>query len=265
MANYAVGDLQGCFTPFLKLLSEVNFNPSKDHLYLVGDLIARGPDSLSCLEFVYQNQDSITVTLGNHDLHFIACNILGKQPNPKDNLSAVFSSKQCRSYASYLRTQPLAVFLEKQSTFISHAGTHPSWSIEQALAYARIAEKNYRSEEAQLFFENMYGSKETNFTPNKDPLTNFKTIVNVFTRMRFLESDEKLNLYEKGSPKSSQLQPWFDHPRFESEKTRYIFGHWAALEGKTNKENMIALDTGCVWGGNMTLLNLGTNEYILSK
>lgn len=265
MANYAVGDLQGCFTPLIKLLSEVNFNPSKDHLYLVGDLIARGPDSLSCLDFVYQNQDAITVTLGNHDLHFIACNLLGKQPNPKDNLSAVFASPLCENYVSYLRTQPLAVYLESQSTFISHAGIHPTWTIKEALEYAQIAEQNYRSEEALLFFENMYGSKDTSFTPTKDPLTNFKTIVNVFTRMRFLEANENLNLSEKGAPTSSQLMPWFKHARFKNDLNRYIFGHWAALEGQTKQDNIIALDTGCVWGGNMTLINLDTNEYFLSK
>jgi bis(5'-nucleosyl)-tetraphosphatase (symmetrical) len=265
MANYAIGDLQGCFTPFIKLLSEVGFNPSKDHLYLVGDLIARGPDSLSCLDFVYQNQDSITVTLGNHDLHFIACHLLSKQPNPKDNLATIFENRLCKNYVSYLRTQPLAVFLESQSTFISHAGIHPSWNIHAALSYSRLAEQNYRSQEALLFFENMYGNKDTSFTPNKDPLTNFKVIVNVFTRMRFLETNENLNLIEKGAPKNSQLTPWFNHPRFENDINRYIFGHWAALEGQTHKDNVIALDTGCVWGGNMTLLNLDNNEYFLSK
>lgn len=265
MANYAIGDLQGCFTPLIKLLSEVSFNPSKDHLYLVGDLIARGPDSLSCLDFVYQNQDSITVTLGNHDLHLIACHLLSKQPNPKDNLAAVFDNKLCANYISYLRTQPLAVFLESQSTFISHAGIHPSWSINDALNYAKVAEQSYRGEEAQLFFENMYGSKDTSFTPDKNLLTNFKIIINVFTRMRFLEANENLNLLEKGSPKNSLLSPWFDHPRFEIDDNRYVFGHWAALEGTTNRNNVIALDTGCVWGGYMTLLDLDTNERFLSK
>ncbi len=265
MANYAVGDLQGCFTPLIRLLTEVGFNPSKDHLYLVGDLIARGPDSLSCLDFVYQNQDALTVTLGNHDLHFIACYLLGKQPNPKDNLASVFSSKLCGHYVSYLRTQPLAVYLEDQSTFLSHAGIHPHWDIEQALSYAHIAEQNYRSDEANIFFENMYGSKEPAYIPDKDLITNFKITVNVFTRMRLLEQSGNLNLFEKGSPQQSTLIPWFRHERFENEKNRYVFGHWAALEGVTNVENILALDTGCVWGGNMTLMNLDTGERYLSK
>ena len=265
MANYAVGDLQGCFTPFIKLRSEVGFNPSRDHLYLVGDLIARGPDSLSCLDFVYQNQDALTVTLGNHDLHFIACYLIGKQPNPKDKLASVFSSKLCEHYVSFLRTQPLAVYLEHQSTFISHAGIHPYWSIEQALNYAQTATHNYQSHEANLFFENMYGSKDPAYSPNKDFLTNFKIIVNVLTRMRFLEQSGNLNFFEKGKPRESALKPWFTHSRFKNDKNRYVFGHWAALEGVTNIENIIALDTGCVWGGNMTLLNLDTGEHYLSK
>ena len=265
MANYAVGDLQGCFTPFIKLLSEVSFNPSKDHLYLVGDLIARGPDSLSCLDFVYQNQDAITVTLGNHDLHYIACSLLGNKPNPKDKLTELFSSPLHDNYVSYLRTQPLAVYLKSHASFISHAGIHPSWNIIDALNFSKLAQQYYQSEEAEYFFENMYGQHDINFTPNKDPLTNFKVIVNVFTRMRFLESSGHLNLSQKGNPTQSHLQPWFEHNRFDFDQNNFIFGHWAALEGKTHKRNVLALDTGCVWGGNMTLLNLDNGEYFSSK
>jgi len=265
MANYAIGDLQGCFTPFVKLLSEVSFNPSKDHLYLVGDLIARGPDSLGCLDFVYQNQDAITVTLGNHDLHYIACSLLGRKPNPKDKLTELFSSPLHNNYVSYLRTQPLAVYLKSCASFISHAGIHPSWNIADALNFSKLAQQYYQSEEVKYFFENMYGQNDINFIPNEDPLTNFKIIVNVFTRMRFLESSGHLNLSQKGNPAQSHLQPWFEHSRFDCEQNNFIFGHWAALEGKTHKRNVLALDTGCVWGGNMTLLNLDNGEHFLSK
>ncbi|MGC0117534.1 symmetrical bis(5'-nucleosyl)-tetraphosphatase [Pseudoalteromonas piscicida] len=260
MAKYAIGDLQGCFTPLIGLLDQVDFNPSQDHLYFVGDIIARGPDSLACLEFLYQHSGSISITLGNHDLHFLACLALGVAPNPKDKLDAVFASPKCQKYADLLRAQPLAIWLETQQTFISHAGIHPSWNITQALEYARFAETIYQSTKAPEFYANMYGAHpglELNKLSEQDK---FKAIVNVFTRMRFLKQNGELDLKNKSGLKDAAgLTPWFELSQTPAETT-LLFGHWAALEGETNKKNIIALDTGCVWGGPMTMINIDSGE-----
>ncbi|WP_440055197.1 symmetrical bis(5'-nucleosyl)-tetraphosphatase [Pseudoalteromonas sp. T1lg65] len=261
MANYAIGDLQGCFAPFIRLLEEVDFNPSRDHLYSVGDVIARGPDSLACLNFLYQNAGAVTITLGNHDLHFLACSALNKAPNPKDKLEAVFNSEMHPAFVEFLRSQPIAIWLEQQKTFISHAGLHPSWKIAQAIEYARFAESIYQSEKATEFYAAMYGKHPNQAIESLSNKEKFKAIVNVFTRMRFVDANGDLELTNKSGPNAAQeLLPWFKFGYLEP-SIRYIFGHWAALEGKTDKSNIIALDTGCVWGGHLTMLNLDTNEY----
>ena len=118
MADYAIGDLQGCFDEFSLLLKQVDFNPSKDHLYLVGDIVARGPDSKACLDYIYQHQDSVSVTLGNHDLHMIACYLNNVTPNPKDKLTALFNSSKLPHYIAFLQTQPLALYLEQYLSLI---------------------------------------------------------------------------------------------------------------------------------------------------
>lgn len=260
MAKYAIGDLQGCFTPLIALLDQVDFNPSQDHLYFVGDIIARGPDPLACLEFLYQHADSISVTLGNHDLHFLACLALGMPPNPKDKLDAVFNSPKCQKYADLLRAQPLAIWLEQQQTLISHAGIHPSWSIKQALDYARFAETNYQSTKAPEFYANMYGAHPGLELDKLSEQDKFKAIVNVFTRMRFLKQNGELDLKNKSGLKDNDgLIPWFEYGQIPP-NTTLLFGHWAALEGETHQKNVIALDTGCVWGGAMTMINIDTGE-----
>lgn len=265
MAKYVIGDLQGCYAAFRTLLDTVNFNPSQDHLYLVGDIVARGPDSLACLDYVFKNQGAVTITLGNHDLHLIACALLEKQPNPKDKLEQVFSSSHFDKYIHFLRKQPLAIFLNDENTFISHAGIHPSWNIKKALQYAHIAQQYYQSDEAEFFLEKMYLPHPKDINSQLTPVDQFRAIVNVFTRMRFLDTKGNLNFSEKGSPKSSGLAPWFNHKRFDQDSATYIFGHWAALKGKTNKSNVIGLDTGCVWGGDMTMLELSKNQYFYAK
>ena len=253
MANYAIGDLQGCYKEFQALLLQVDFNPSKDHLYLVGDIVARGPDSLACLDYLYTHQDSITVTLGNHDLHLIANYLLHKRANPKDKLSALLDSKKLPAYITLLQQQPLA--------FISHAGLNPAWSIKQALQHAQFAQRCYQGADARDYFEHMYEQHPSVWHDQLTKFEQFRYIVNYFTRMRFLTHDEQLELTFKGSiADSNAMIPWFKHPRFNDFNKHIVFGHWAALEGITNHKNIHALDTGCVWGGAMTLMELKNKQ-----
>lgn len=266
MADYAIGDLQGCFSEFSTLLKRVDFNPSKDHLYLVGDIVARGPNSLACLDYIYQNQDSITITLGNHDLHMIACYYLKKPTNPKDKLDPVFNSSKLPLYISYLQTQPIALYLKQHNCFIAHAGLNPDWTIKQALAHAQFAQSCYQSSNATAFFERMYQPHPNMKLDALDDFEKFRYIVNYFTRMRFLTADNKLELNTKGVvPNDKELKPWFTHKNILKSNHDIIFGHWAALEGKINNKRVYALDTGCVWGNFMTLMNINNKLKVTEK
>ncbi|MBQ4832890.1 symmetrical bis(5'-nucleosyl)-tetraphosphatase [Pseudoalteromonas sp. MMG010] len=266
MANYAIGDLQGCFNEFQALLRRVNFNPSQDHLYLVGDIVARGPDSLACIEFIYKHQNSISITLGNHDLHLIACFYLNKPTNPKDKLAPLLSSRHIQRYIHYLQTQPLAIWLAQHKCFISHAGLNPHWDIQQALNHAKFAQQCYQGKDATSFFENMYGAHPTVFSSKLNKFEKFRYIVNYFTRMRFLLPNDQLELSAKGAIKHSpELTPWFNHKNYSQLNHKIIFGHWASLQGVTGHEEIIALDTGCVWGAEMRLINLDNMEIISEK
>lgn len=261
MANYVIGDLQGCFSEFKQLLQKVNFNPSKDHLYLVGDIVARGPDSLACLDYLYQHQDSISITLGNHDLHLIACYYRNKKPNPKDKLSALFASPKLANYIALLQLQPLALWLEKQQTFISHAGLNPLWSVKDALKYAKFAQQCYQGNDALAFFDSMYFPHPLTEIPEQSGQEKFRYVVNYFTRMRFLTLDDRLDLSAKGKiDDSSAMIPWFAHSHLKNINFDIMFGHWAALEGITHHNHVHALDTGCVWGGAMTLIELTSKQ-----
>lgn len=264
MADYAIGDLQGCFTPLQILLDMVDFNPSRDHLYCVGDIVARGPDSLACLNLLAKQTNSVTITLGNHDLHFLACVETNQAANPKDKLESLFNFPQLSHLVDFLKAQPLAYFHEQTKSFISHAGLYPTWSIEQALDFARHAERCYQGVNSTDYFRQMYGQATLNDCTSSDPFAKFRAIVNVFTRMRFLDPSGELDFKQKEglSVSSTELIPWFNHPALSHFPYNIMFGHWAALEGKTNKHNIYALDTGYVWGGAMSLINLKTKEIV---
>lgn len=266
MADYAIGDLQGCYCEFDTLLKRVNFNPSQDHLYLVGDIVARGPDSLACLERLYKMQGSVTITLGNHDLHLIACHYLNKPANPKDKLDAVFSSPKRSEYIHFLQQQPLALWLERYDMLISHAGLNPNWSIKKALKRARFAENCYQGSDANHYFANMYDSHPLEWQSTMSNEAKFRYIVNYFTRMRFVNLLGELDFSNKTNiSEDSSILPWFEHPNISELNQQITFGHWAALEGKVNAENIHALDTGCVWGGAMTLMELSKKDCFVEK
>ncbi|WP_462159144.1 symmetrical bis(5'-nucleosyl)-tetraphosphatase [Pseudoalteromonas sp. GB56] len=264
MAKYAIGDLQGCYQEFDALLQRIDFNPSKDHLYCVGDIVARGPDSLSCLRRLYDMAHAVTITLGNHDLHLLATASLNKQPNPKDKLGPIFAAQDKAELLLFLRQQPLAVWLEKHNTLISHAGLSPMWSLKQGLKWAKKAQKCYQGEDAHYYFANMYQNTPAVWQESDSEMDKFIYTINSFTRMRFVDEQGRLNLKEKGTPSQcDSLLPWFNHPHRANDDFDIVFGHWAALEGQTGRQRLYALDTGCVWGGAMTCMNLKTKSKVL--
>lgn len=266
MNEYVIGDLQGCYSEFITLLDKVDFNPSCDTLYLVGDLIARGPDSLKCLDYVYRHQHAVKTVLGNHDLHFIACQRLKKPLNPKDKLHPLAHSSKLHHYLDFLQNQPLAIWLEQHNSLICHAGLSPQLSLTHAMQLAKQSELKYQGDDALYYLKNMYQNQPNCVSNIQTELDAFCYTINAFTRMRFVDEQGNLELSAKGNPENeSNLLAWFNYNPENHQHINVIFGHWAALEGQSPFNNIKALDTGCVWGNKMTLLDLKTNTLVVEK
>lgn len=271
MAHYFIGDLQGCFDGLQRALSEIDFNKSKDTLWLTGDLVARGSDSLSTLNFLYKNQDSIKTVLGNHDLHLLAVANKLKKPNPKDLLQPLLDSSKLTKYVDWLRQQPLIQPLPKSQGYMTHAGLPPHWSAKKAVKWAGRVSEVLQSDDYVTFLTQMYGNQPDNWLLCKSHQDKLRFTVNALTRMRFCTSEGSLDFSQKGSPtklaspysKSNQhgLMPWFEFAPERFEDMTWVFGHWAALMGETKHDNIIALDTGYVWGNHMTVMKLKNRKY----
>lgn len=264
MATYAVGDLQGCLEPLQKLLDTVSFDPANDHLWLVGDLINRGPDSLGTLRFLYAMRDSLVIVLGNHDLHFLATVWHPEFRKKHDTFQEIYDAPDHDQLIDWLRRQKLAHYAPAFNAVMTHAGIPPQWSLTDTLA--RAAEVEHVLQNDQLigdFLLNMYGNKPKQWDDSLQGHERLRLITNYFTRMRFCAADGTLQLKAKSGPDKAPdgFAPWFTYPGKTLEHQRILFGHWAALEGRSTHPNAIALDTGCVWGGAMTLYCLGSGEY----
>ncbi|GGB52130.1 bis(5'-nucleosyl)-tetraphosphatase, symmetrical [Oceanisphaera marina] len=268
MTTYVIGDLQGCLTELNSLLAEVAFNPSRDTLWLTGDLVARGPDSLGCLRRVMALGNAATTVLGNHDLHLLAvANGIGK-PKAADKISPILQATDSADLLYWLRQQPLLAeytsgAAHQQGFAMSHAGIAPQWSIEQARIAARTAETELRSPHYQERLRQMYGNEPDFWRSDLSDLEQLRFTINSFTRMRLCHKDGRLDLAHKAtlSQAPEHLTPWFTL-RDDHQDPPLIFGHWAALEGQCEVPGVHALDTGCVWGGSMTLLCWETGERI---
>lgn len=261
MTRYAVGDLQGSLTPLKCLLDKVSFDPREDQLWLVGDLINRGPESLATLRYVKNLGNCTRVVLGNHDLHFLAVALNTRNPGKHDTFGDILAASDCDELSAWLLHQPLIYSDPSGDYHMSHAGIPPMWDIPQATAYALEVQNVLQSANAVDFFRQMYGNDPDYWQENLTGYTRLRAITNYFTRMRFCTVDGKLDFDNKQVDHvDSYFAPWFSYPQRLTNANKIIFGHWASLEGKTNMENVYALDTGCAWGGSLTLLNLETEE-----
>ena len=257
MTRYAVGDLQGCLEPLQRLLSEVNFNPQSDQLWLVGDLINRGPASLDTLRFIIDLGDCTRVVLGNHDLHFLAV-AYGIEPSRRgDTFTDILDAKNRDKYCDWLRQQPLIYSDPSGDYTMVHAGIPPQWDLAQAHRLGREIEQQLRDDHITDFFSHMYGNQPDCWNEQLGGWERYRLITNYFTRMRFCTATGTLDLLNKTNDSTDEnFKPWFSHPHRKTRNDAIIFGHWAALEGKANTDNIYALDTGCVWGACLTLMNL---------
>ncbi|UVJ43607.1 symmetrical bis(5'-nucleosyl)-tetraphosphatase [Pseudomonas sp. LS1212] len=268
MAVYAVGDLQGCLQPLKCLLERVAFDPAKDQLWLAGDLVNRGPESLATLRFLYAMRDSLVCVLGNHDLHLLAAGNNIERLKKADTLREIIEAPDAKELLDWLRQQKLLHFDERREVALVHAGVPPQWSMSKALRYAAEVEEVLRDDNRfKPYLDGMYGNDPNRWDRNLKGIDRLRLITNYFTRMRFCTPDGKLDLKGKEGADTAPpgYAPWFAHKARRTRALKIIFGHWAALEGRVKQPGIFALDTGCVWGGALTLLNVDSGERHLCK
>lgn len=265
MAVYVVGDIQGCHHCLLALLDQAGFDPAADRLWSVGDLVNRGPRSLDTLRFLKGLGPCFTMVLGNHDLHLLALASGACRDGNRKTLQQVLDAPDCAQLCAWLRAQPLAHF-ERLSTgrggeafLMTHAGLPPIWTLEQALARAREVEQVLQGPGWLDFLSCMYGDKPDKWDDRLEGPDRLRFITNSFTRLRFCDADGRLDLNIKTSGQDADptpgFRPWFEFSRADEGYT-ILFGHWAALDGHTGRADILALDTGCVWGRRLSLLRL---------
>lgn len=259
MATYVIGDLQGCYTPLQRLLQRIGYNPQQDMLWFCGDLVARGPESLACLQFVKSLGDRAITVLGNHDLHLIACYYGISSAKPQDNLQTLFDSPQLDELIHWLRQQPLLHISDDMRYIMVHAGLAPDWSVPQAIQMTAEVQQQLRTEPLPLL-QIMYANKPERFAEATTIQQRWRYTINSCTRMRFCRPDGALELKEKGHPRNQTvLVPWFEFWRNRLQADLF-FGHWAALNGYSPVANIHALDTGCVWGNALTAYCIETQQ-----
>ena len=256
MATYAIGDIQGCYQTLQKLLKIIKFQPDSDTLWLAGDLINRGPNSLETLEFIYQYRNKIQCVLGNHDLHFLAIETGQRKANKKDTFDEILKSPNRSKLVKWLTKQPLFHFDKKLNFAMAHAGIPACWKIKQTLKYSQEVSDCIQSAHRNNFFANMYGNEPAIWNKKLAGVERLRYITNVLTRMRFCYPDGELELDCKVAPGNQPhgLIPWYE--LVGNIDYNFVFGHWASMQGHCDRPHIFALDTGCVWGGKLTALRL---------
>lgn len=259
MAIYAIGDIQGCYSALQQLLELISFNAVKDRLWLVGDIVNRGPDSLAALRFVKDSRNAATMVLGNHDLHLLMVAAGVAKMHNDDTLQSVLDAPDRDELLFWLRHQKL--LHKEDDNVMVHAGLLPAWNVEQAAELAQEVESALRKENFQEVFSQLYGNQPNYWRDDLTGYARLRVIVNAMTRMRICTNEGKMNFSYKGSEQDvpEGYLPWYETPNRASQKATIICGHWSAL-GLKIKHNLIALDTGCLWGGSLTAIRLNDRK-----
>ena len=257
MALYAIGDIQGCDTELGALLSKLDFSPDRDRVWFVGDLVNRGPESLRALRRIRSLGDAATVTLGNHDLHLLAVALGLAKLRSDDTLDDILAAPDRDALLEWLVTRPLMHEDPELNLCLLHAGLAPQWDVPTARACAREVERALRHDPRRLLTQ-MYGDEPSEWDASLEDAERLRFIANCFTRLRYVDPDGRLKLRAKGSPQKAQkkaLIPWFEANNARWHGPRIVFGHWSTLGYFTNA-HVTGLDSGCVWGGSLTVLRL---------
>ena len=267
MPTYVVGDIQGCLQPLQCLLEAVDFTPGEDVLWSVGDLVNRGAESLEALRFLYNMRQDLVAVLGNHDLHLLAAAAGVRSPTRHDTLDEIFAAPDRDELLDWLAQLPL-IHHERGYTLV-HAGIPPQWTLQQAMDHAREVEAALRGRDRAAFLGAMYGNEPAQWSDGLTGMARLRLITNYLTRMRYCTAQGWLDLKSKGpapdpgakAPDGQAVSAWFSHPARQTAGEIILFGHWASLEGRTGMPNAIALDTGCVWGGALSLYHLDSGQW----
>lgn len=253
MSTYVIGDLQGCFEALQQMLVCIAFDPTADQIYLLGDLVNRGANSLAVLRWAREN--NIQAVLGNHDLHLLALAAGLTAPLPGDTLNEILTAPDRDVLLNWLRHLPLAT--STAGYLLVHAGLLPQWTAKQALALAAEVELGLRGDDYHFFLRHMYGNQPASWQNDLTGMERLRVITNAMTRLRFCTPDGEMNFKAKGDPQNPPpgCLPWFQVPNRQSAGSPIIFGHWSAL-GLHLESDCIALDTGCLWGGQLSALRL---------
>ena len=260
---YLVGDLQGCCKPLERLLQTIDFSPSRDQLYVLGDLVNRGPDSLGVLQRLRSLEGAATCLLGNHDLHLLAVAHGVRKPHRSDTLDPILNAADREDWLDWLRQQNLAV--HAHGWLMVHAGVVPQWDAAQTVALAGEVEAMLRSPDVGAFLTTMYGNEPARWDERLQGVDRWRCVINSLTRQRFCAADGTMEFATKegagGAPEG--YMPWFEVPGRRTQGTPVAFGHWSTL-GLINRDDLLALDTGCIWGGHLTAVRVhgATREVI---
>lgn len=260
---YLMGDLQGCCKPLERMLQTIDFSPSRDHLFVLGDLVNRGPDSLGVLRRLRGLDNAATCLLGNHDLHLLAVAHGVRKVHRSDTLAPILEAADREDWLDWLRQQRLAV--HEHGWLMVHAGVVPQWDAAQTVALAGEVETMLRSPEVGEFLTTMYGNEPARWDERLKGVDRWRCVVNSLTRLRFCAADGTMEFATKegagGAPEG--YMPWFEVPGRRTEGTPVAFGHWSTL-GLINRDDLLALDTGCLWGGHLTAVRVdgATRELI---
>ena len=258
MATYAIGDIQGCCDPLRRLLDYLQFDPGRDRLWLVGDLVNRGPQSLEVLRFVRVLGDAVQMVLGNHDLHLIMQAEGYGRSSKEDTLDEILAAPDRDELLAWLRQQPL-VHTEGDWAMV-HAGLLPEWTVVMAQLLSTEVSNALKADNYREFLAHMWGSEPMGWRDDLAAWDRLRVIVNAMTRMRYLTADGAMELRASGNkapPANGPVGciPWFKAPKRASSDQLLVFGHWSAL-GLLKEQNLLALDTGCLWGGALTAVRL---------
>ena len=255
MPAYAVGDVHGCLEPFERLLETLNFDPAADELWLAGDLINRGPDSAGVLRLLRGLGGKARCVLGNHDLYGLAVHTRGDEPT--DSLRQLYEAPDCAEALDWLCGLPLVHHSEKWRTLIVHAGVYPGWSLKTLLALADEVTAALRGDDSEHLLTDLYGNEPACWADDLTGIPRLRFIINACTRMRFCDAAGNLEFKIHGRPGEQPpgWLPWFEHPEAGCQNTRIVFGHWASL-GLVIEPQLIALDSGCAWGRQLSAVRL---------
>lgn len=255
MSHYAVGDIQGCYAEFAQLLDMIAFDPARDRVWLVGDLVNRGPASLSVLRRVKSLGTAATTVLGNHDLHLLIVAAGHRAAHRQDTLTEILEAPDRDELLDWLRRRPLVV--REGKFLLVHAGLLPSWTATDALALSGEVEAVLASPQQDEFLRQLYGDTPARWDNGLTGYDRLRVIVNACTRLRFCSADDTMQLEEKRGRQHSPpgFAPWFAQPERRSADLTVLCGHWSALD-LMFAPNVMMLDSGCLWGGTLTAVRL---------